>query len=218
MTRRGRPRKGIVKDPINNKIRVKQIRGLKREVKESSGQMTSMFNSLFRPGRPVGCFCGDCQTPLPKRARFSSEDVQLERSDLVMSEKPRVWPRAMVWLAEGHDQIGLPQLGSPCGTQPGPSFSPQPGPSWRSDPLPPQEPSPTPFWRPFADPSVGQSAIDGPESESIEEDPLKIPLCVCEIEAGGIGSVVKGLHASSRRPSLCNMRTWRIASLSGRCM
>ncbi|XP_051170894.1 uncharacterized protein LOC127287819 [Leptopilina boulardi] len=47
MARPGRPRKGVVKDNTLRKERMKQLRGLKQELKENSGTMTSMFNSLL---------------------------------------------------------------------------------------------------------------------------------------------------------------------------
>ncbi|XP_051156197.1 uncharacterized protein LOC127278506 [Leptopilina boulardi] len=76
MARPGRPKKGVIRDTtIDKKVRLRQLRGLKEEIKENSGTMTSMFNSLFRPARPIGCFCGECEIPLPpaKRARVSME-------------------------------------------------------------------------------------------------------------------------------------------------
>ncbi|XP_051173436.1 uncharacterized protein LOC127289511 [Leptopilina boulardi] len=182
-SRPGRPRKGVIKDiTISPKVRQRHIQGLKRELKENSGQMTAMLNSLFRPGRPVGCFCGECQVSPINKPRVSSENLSSEIIEIPVQTQSRVWPRTMVWINEG----------SPSGL-----VEPQPGPSSRPDPLAIGEPAPK-LWRPFDDsiqeprpgPSRENSLINSeehnpgpvwclkPNAEENEES-VPITLCVC---------------------------------------
>ncbi|XP_051156738.1 uncharacterized protein LOC127278861 [Leptopilina boulardi] len=197
MSRPGRPRKGVVKDGVLKKERLRQLKGLKEELRENAGTMTSMFNSLFRSGRPIGCFCGECLIPLPS-SREAQAILEANRE-----ARPKIRPRTMVWLTEGAENALSSRPGPSWEPQPGPSWEEQPGPSWEEQPImvveeqpvpnvaepqvPGCDPSTGPFWRPFEDaPGTIQSTSSSdlhsgsswflrPETE---EDPLKIPLCV----------------------------------------
>lgn len=196
MSRPGRRKKSVVPNfIIDLKTRKAALRRLRAEAIADSREMTSMFNLLFRSGRPEGYFCGKCQISMVEIPQSEFTDFAKNFEDtqnVALSDGP-------------HCMSGFVEM--PVETVFGVSPEPQPGPSW--------EPQPGPSWEPQPVFSVKREPVDTlecpkikvkklelslkisdvqsipndtfgcqkwyklPENSSEEEDPLKLKFCVC---------------------------------------
>ncbi|XP_043478389.1 protein TsetseEP-like [Leptopilina heterotoma] len=169
MSKPGRRKKDATSNfMIDPKTRKASLVRLKKEAKDESRTMTRMFNSLFRAGRPEGCFCGECQLPMVEipRSEFHSFDHSSGES-----ESMRLSGMSQHFLS-GFAEIPVEtQFSSSPEPQAGPSSEPQTGVSWEPQAGPSSEPQTGVSWEPQAGPSsepqtgVSWEPQAGPSSE-----------------------------------------------------
>ncbi|XP_043479665.1 uncharacterized protein LOC122509567 [Leptopilina heterotoma] len=151
MSKPGRRKKDATSNfMIDPKTRKASLVRLKKEAKDESRTMTRMFNSLFRAGRPEGCFCGECQLPMVEipRSEFHSFDHSSGES-----ESMRLSGMSQHFLS-GFAEIPVEtQFSSSPEPQAGPSSEPQTGVSWEPQAGPSSEPQTGVSWEPQAGPS-----------------------------------------------------------------